>query len=120
MQRFYKFIVVLFLLTANWLAASAQHRAVRSRNPVTTLNGKKVNPSPLSQSQRSLQAPVIDGPVAQAPLRTFTSLPSDYYLKRLGFVCKAEYALEKKLNLPLALRVRAGSLDYVNKLEGKR
>lgn len=35
-----------------------------------------------------------------------------------GFMCIGEYKLEQKTGIPLKLRL--GSLDYVNKLEGKQ
>jgi hypothetical protein len=41
----------------------------------------------------------------------------DFMSSKQGFVCRQEWRLEKKIKLPV--RLRLGSLDYVNKMEGK-
>lgn len=49
--------------------------------------------------------------------KTTKPVAPDFISKNQGFMCKQEWLLEKKMGWPL--RVRLGSLDYVNQLEGK-
>jgi hypothetical protein len=54
-------------------------------------------------------------PCAFAPINL---IKENTYSQNLGFVCKKELQLEKATKIPF--RFRLGSLDYCNKLEGKK
>jgi hypothetical protein len=53
-------------------------------------------------------------PFAQNPL---ISVQPDHFNRHIGFFCRQEWKLEKSTRI--LLRFRLGSLDYVNKMEGK-
>jgi len=44
-------------------------------------------------------------------------IPSNYIISKQGYVCRQEWKMEKKTGVPV--RFRLGSLDYVNRMEGK-
>lgn len=75
--------------------------------PAATVFGQQ-DPHALSDRQKRIDS------LKNVPLRVVSQ---DYYSNNLGFFCKKELQLEKLTKIPV--RVRLGSLDYVNALEGK-
>ena len=115
-QRLYIFIVVsLFLVSGNSVSAQTSHLSVVPRPVVfVKYNALKLaasNGSSAALANTSLFTPSFSVLPAQA------GIEPDYYTRHFGYFCKKELQFEKATAIPL--RFRLGSLDYVNKMEGK-
>jgi len=121
-QRIYQILVVLMLILPLRILAQQQippfaqkipHISEAPRNfAAKTINGNNSNISCLSLYNDSL--PRL--PINPFPFRTAITSAS-FVIQNLPFFCRKEFLFEKSTSVPL--RLRLGSLDYVNKLEGK-
>jgi hypothetical protein len=72
---------------------------------ITTGNFRLSPPLPVSHPLRLSHLP-------------HATIPPSWYTDNLSGFCRPEWKLEKSTGIPL--RLRLGSLDYVNRLEGKK
>jgi hypothetical protein len=96
--------VNLYLIMA--LSAKAQLKYMPEPTEVSKYFKQSSGPTTFQEKLDSLK---------QRPVKI---LPSDHYVRGLGFFCKKELQLEKATKIPF--RFRLGSIDYTDQLEGKR
>lgn len=71
----------------------------------------------LAEAQRLYPADVTTRYTDSMKTQLKKTVPKGYYITHLPFFCKKEWQIEKATGIPF--RLRLGSLDYVNTLEGK-
>jgi hypothetical protein len=114
MQRSYKIIVVC-LLTALTKPVFAQKRPLTVVPPPIVFKANATLSLPLLPIPGILPETAPTG--LFMPLQANPGISNDLYTRNFGFFCRKELQMEKATAIPL--RFRLGSLDYVNKLEGK-
>ena len=116
MQRKKSFLVVYFSILMGVAGAQSRHplmvdKIVRSGYFTAPVIGFSRPVAPLEP----VAPPFRLNPAVQGSIPG--SVGGDFYSNHLGFFCQKELEIQKVTHLPVFFRL--GSLDYVNKLEGK-
>ncbi|MGL6266633.1 MAG: hypothetical protein ACRC2O_01865 [Chitinophagaceae bacterium] len=97
-QRF--FLILVVLITCNLYIQGQVEKKLTAFPAI-----------PVIKSTRPVITPFLFTPNPLQPVRP------DFYNMQLGFFCRQEWKIEKSARIPF--RFRLGSIDYVNKMEGK-
>jgi hypothetical protein len=114
-QRAYCFLVVLLFITPTQIFCQQQMPRSAQNSPHTLFLFENFHEKLSYHRVRYLNALDINQPIFNSNI--LISQPG-FNISHLPFFCKKEFQFEKNTSVPL--RIRLGSLDYVNKLEGKR
>jgi hypothetical protein len=117
-QRKKTFLVVCFSILGSSLWAQIAPVGVLKNSGLTVGLPSTKNISLLKPEGAGKVVSVAAAPVIMSQMINGGPLyGSGYYIGNLGFFCKKELEIEKTTHLPL--RLRLGSLQEVNRLEGK-
>lgn len=125
-QRVYRFLVVLMLINPVTIYSQQQIPRIGQNSPhllsfpeniLTNDAHSKLGFRKIATLPPSLTG---HGNLILSP-KNFNpcfSVVSNHYSPQLGFFCRKEIQFEKQTSIPL--RLRLGSLEYVNTMEGKK
>jgi len=118
-QRPYWFLVVLVLIFPAKIFSQQQLPRIAQNYPHTLDFFNPAVAKDLSNRYTRQRIFIGNGTGSVSENTTLIQiLRPGFYTSNLPFFCKKEFQFEKNTSLPL--RVRLGSLDYVNRLEGKK
>ncbi len=111
MQRFYKFLIVCLLMLCVLFTKAQMGKNILQDTLTTVKINALAPPATLYFSiQNRISMPNL--------LKQSGVIPGNYYTQTFGIICKKELQMQKTIALPVFFRL--GSLDYVNRMEGKR
>ena len=123
-QRLYRFLVVLLLILPAKIFSQQQIPRIAQNSP-DILNflenfqrekfQNKYTNYLFIRNESLYRFTPATPPYKASPIET---IASNFTVQNLAFFCKKEFQFEKNTSIPL--RVRLGSLEYVNKLERKK
>lgn len=113
-QRFIFFLVVFLLMFQGDIFG--QGKSFLSSDSSNIFVGIRKVPVPF-KSKFSITQFLISNNCTTGNNFRLLALPTSYYANNLGFICKKELQLDKIT--PLPIRLRLGSLEYVNWMEQK-
>ena len=114
-QRAYRFVVVLLLMLPAIIYSQQQLPLFAQKMP-------HISPFFLAfdgvgRDRVHFLQEVEMGGKSPANTQACKIINSNFYTNHVGFFCRQELKFEKQTDIPL--RLRLGSLEYVNKIEGK-
>jgi hypothetical protein len=116
-QRVYQFLVVLLLMLPVKIFSQQQLPRIGQNSPHTLSFSEDFQTKKFQNSYVNYFF-LNNGTLYRLTPGVLCASPSKFTIQNLPFFCKEEFRFEKNTSIPL--RLRLGSLDYVNKLEGKK
>jgi len=111
-QRVYQFLVVLLLILPGKNFSQQQMPLIAQKIPHAPQSFPVLNSYGTHYFQSFKKIPGYN-----LNSDSICVINSNFYANHLGFFCRGELLFEKMTYIPL--RFRLGSLDYVNRMEGK-
>ena len=118
-ERVYQFLVVLLLILPARIFSQQRTPRIGQNSPhLLNFSEKFPNSYTSYLFNNRTSEKFISRPFLVATACDIGTIKSNLTTQNLPFFCKEEVRFEKTTSIPL--RLRLGSLDYVNKLEGKK